>query len=528
MGEDKRHMTSGDITDFIQEVEERLDRVRENKIPFSDFLEERMDYFNYSNTSLAKKVFHRASEKKAADRRFVPVTRQAIGSWLRGSMPSSREIYVTLGMAFEMSLEEINHILLESYMGYGLYCKNIDDALWIALINGLFDIEQMDSVKEEVERILTEESTEDNRSLATTDLWVLLADTGSLPEFYRLIRTYRDEFADGARKFGQCLEEVIEEEYGYYEKASWFLRDIGLLHYEAQFSKIRAGKAIVTREWLLRFCIALQPSIESIEKLLAKAQMEPLGITPGEIIIDMVSRYKSDSLANSQEIWILIENVARALMDKGCQIDPELCFKYNSVRELTNAQKWWFSLCLLQRIADNEKNKDYGYEKAGYCRYAYVDRILFDDMNRCKKSALFRNCQKVFEEGGLTREMLSEGSGLISSSSVSRETPPDVIDLEKFSDYCYMRKPNRFTRDFQMNDIYLCSGLLFSIWTGLCFTKEDSEHCHELLSPVFAFAGEAGERLAEMISDNLADDTEYSDSRNLSRLEEAVMAISPA
>ena len=42
------------------------------------------------------------------------------------------------------------------------------------------------------------------------------------------------------------------------------------------FSKIKAGKAVVTREWLLRFCIALQPSLESIEKLLAKAQMEPL------------------------------------------------------------------------------------------------------------------------------------------------------------------------------------------------------------------------------------------------------------
>ena len=71
---------------------------------------------------------------------------------------------------------------------------------------------------------------------------------------------------------------MIEEEYGYYEKAAWLLRDIGCMHCEAQFSKIKAGKAVVTREWLLRFCIALQPSLESIEKLLAKAQMEPLGI----------------------------------------------------------------------------------------------------------------------------------------------------------------------------------------------------------------------------------------------------------
>lgn len=87
-------------------------------------------------------------------------------------------------------------------------------------------------------------------------------------------------------------------------------RDIGCLHCEAQFSKIRAGKAVVTREWLLRFCIALQPTYESIEKLLAKAQMEPLGITPAEVIIEMIARYKSNSVANSQEIWIVIESAA--------------------------------------------------------------------------------------------------------------------------------------------------------------------------------------------------------------------------
>ena len=162
-------------------------------------------------------------------------------------------------MAFEMNLEEINHILLETYMGYGLYCKNIDDALWIALINGLFPIDAFEDVRAHIEDILEENIQQDSRSLATMDLWVMLSEVKTLEEFYELIRSYKDEFKDGTRKFGQCLEEVIEEEYGYYDKAAWFLRDIGCLHCEAQFSKIRAGKAVVTREWLLRFCIALQP-----------------------------------------------------------------------------------------------------------------------------------------------------------------------------------------------------------------------------------------------------------------------------
>ena len=144
----------------------------------------------------------------------------------------------------------------------------------------------------------------------------MLSEVKTLEEFYELIRSYKDEFKDGTRKFGQCLEEVIEEEYGYYDKAAWFLRDIGCLHCEAQFSKIRAGKAVVTREWLLRFCIALQPTYESIEKLLAKAQMEPLGITPAEVIIEMIARYKSNSVANSQEIWIMIESASETAPER--------------------------------------------------------------------------------------------------------------------------------------------------------------------------------------------------------------------
>ena len=180
----------------------------------------------------AKKVFHRVEKKKEGTVSYVPVTRQAIGAWLRGSMPSSRDIYVTLGMAFEMNLEEINHILLETYMGYGLYCKNIDDALWIALINGLFPIDAFEDVRAHIEDILEENIQQDSRSLATMDLWVMLSEVKTLEEFYELIRSYKDEFKDGTRKFGQCLEEVIEEEYGYYDKAAWFLRDIGCLHCE--------------------------------------------------------------------------------------------------------------------------------------------------------------------------------------------------------------------------------------------------------------------------------------------------------
>ena len=467
-------MIWNDTEEFLARIEEALAKGQKNKIPFARFLEEKMDAFDYSNTALAKKVFHRSEKRKDQGSPYQPVTRQAIGTWLRGAVPSSRDIYVTLGLAFSMSLEEINHILLETYMGYGLYCKNIDDALWIALINGLFDISRMDEIRGQVEQILAEETVEEPRSLATTDLWILLSEVGSLEDFFQIIRSYREEFRAGNRQFGQCLAEVIEEEYGYYDKASWFLRDIGLGHYEAQFSKIKAGKAVVTRDWLLRFMIALQPSYESIEKLLAKAQMEPLGITPAEVIIEMVARYKSDSAANSQQIWQMIESAARSLRRKGYEMDDDICRKYHAVYELPVSQKKWFSLCVGDQIRVCRKNHDYGYEKAGYCRHTVVDRVLFEEVNRLKKSAAFRSHALSYDQKELSLNDISDYDP-VPLLCVDKNKEQDMLELEKFEDYCLERKPGRLSNQFQFNDVYFYSTLLFSIWTGHCFIQDNQD-----------------------------------------------------
>lgn len=510
---------------FLEEIEKRLSGAQKNRKPFSQFLEEKMDQFDYSNTSLAKKVFHRVEKKGEDVVRYVPVTRQTIGAWLKGSMPSSREIYITLGMAFEMGLEEINYVLLETYMGYGLYCKNIEDALWIALINGLFSIDEMEAVKEHIEDMLSEEQEEaEGRSLPTMDLWVMLSQAGSLEQFYNIVRMYREEFKDGTKRFGQCLEEVIEEEYGYYEKAAWLLRDIGCMHCEAQFSKIKAGKAVVTREWLLRFCIALQPSVESIEKLLAKAQMEPLGITPAEIIIEMIAKYKADSVADSQKIWMLIESVTKELREKGYEIEDDLCRKYDSVYDVPFQQKWWFSACVGRQLLENQKKKDFGYEKNGYCRYIMVDQVLFDDMNRSKKNTAFRKNAAAFMGGDTPWQEISDWQE-IPALSVERGFQPDTFDLEKFEDYCYMRRPSRFSKDFIMNDVYFYSALLYSIWTGKCFQKDFGEAEVEELREEFAANGLKADGLLRILGENLTEGAKYQEDCDIAHMMDALFEM---
>ncbi len=458
----------------LKQLEEKINKLNENRISFSEFLEEKMDEFDYSNTTLAKKVVHQIVDKDTGEIRYVPVTRQAIAAWLKGTMPGSREVYVSLGMAFHMTLREINKELLEIYMGTGLYCKNIDDAVWIAVIHRLFSFDELEAVRKEIEDIVSNDNLcvkNEFRSALTTDLWEDLEAATTKEEFLQVIRENREDFRDGAKRFGECLSQVIEEEYGYFEKSTEFLADIGCLHCEAQFSKIKAGKAIVTREWLLRFLLSMQPSYESIEKLLAKAQMEPLGITPVELVIEYIAKQKSNQMSTSQEIWIAIEELCNELESMGFPMESELARKYDGIYSLPWKQKCFFAAILGKKLMESQAKKDYGYVGDEYCRYQYTDKLLFEEMNRFKKNASLKNFANHLEE-----KTKREAEEMLSFAEIEILRPNQIVKddylLERFSEYCYMSFPGKKNNDYYMNDIYYYSALLYSIFTGRCFVKD--------------------------------------------------------
>lgn len=465
----------------LKQLEEKIIELQKNRVTFSEFLEEKMDEFDYSNTTLAKKVFHQVEDKETGEVHFVPVTRQAIAAWLKGTMPGSREVYVSLGMAFDMSLRDINSKILEVFMGTGLYCKNIDDAIWIAVIHRLFPLAEMEHVRGEIEKLVNEENAEEgessafpDRSILTTDLWKDLEAARTKEEFFDVIRTNREEFRDGARKFGECLAEVIEEEYGYYEKNTEFLSDIGCLHCEAQFSKIKAGKAIVTREWLLRFLLSMQPSYGSIERLLKKAQMEPLGITPVEIVIEAVSKEKNNSLATSQETWVAIEELCAELEHMGFVMESELSRKYDTAYSLPWKQKVFFAALVGKKLMESQGRRDFGYDGDEYCRYQYTDQILFEEVNRFKKnSSLKAFANRISEKTPKEQEKMLSDAFMepLKPGTVSK----DAYHLERFGEYCYMSMPKMKSNDYYMNDIYFYSAMLYSVFTGKCFVKDFDE-----------------------------------------------------
>ena len=90
--------------------------------------------------------------------------------------------------------------------------------------------------------------------------------------------------------------------------------------------------------------------------------------------------------------------------------------------------------------------------------------------------------------------------------------------MEKFEDYCYLRKPNKFTKDFRMNDIYYFGAMLYTIWTGRCYQKDFDEVMARNMEAEFDKAGVDGSALINMLHVDLGEDASYHESADLDAL----------
>ena len=112
----------------------------------------------------------------------------------------------------------------------------------------------------------------------------------------------------------------------------------------------------------------------------------------------------------------------------------------------------------------------------------------------------------------------------IPALSIEKNYVPDALDMEKFEDYCYVRRPSRFTKDFLRNDMYFYAAILYSVWTGKCFQKENGDQNVEEIRREFAKNNLVAKKLLQMLGEILGEqevDWEY----NLESLVEAVAEV---
>ena len=151
------------------------------------------------------------------------------------------------------------------------------------------------------------------------------------------------------------------------------------------------------------------------------------------------------------------------------------------------------------------------------------DKLLFDDMNRNKKNVSFKKSAAEYMEEGIDNWQEVEFQE-IPALLIEKNYVPDALDMEKFEDYCYVRRPSRFTKDFLRNDMYFYAATLYSIWTGKCYQKENGMQNVEEIQKEFIKNNLDGKALLSILAEVLGEEEDEWKS-DLSSMVEAVAKV---
>lgn len=222
--------------------------------------------------------------------------RNSVGNWEKGkNLPRNLEAVLSIAMVEynspgeknpEKEVEKRYHFVqerLQEYYGKYLYCRNINDALLIGVIMGIYRIEELPGERKKLRRIL-EETCMDKKDReiyalrkVTKNLEAELLQIRDREAFYSLIREWSSYLCSGSRTFGIRMKNMYEKKKK--GKAGLTLGqgvNIYAPRYRESYHKIFSSDAGVSRRWIVDLCMHLRFSREEISQMLENANMPAL------------------------------------------------------------------------------------------------------------------------------------------------------------------------------------------------------------------------------------------------------------
>ena len=221
------------------------------------------------------------------------VSRQTIARWKsRASIPSSREQYINVAMAFGMTVAETDHILQRYGLYPKLYARNMRDAVRIFAIENrvkrtpeavLYDehpYQYVLALDERLKQILTRWSQHDNPKyyLATgriSDAIAHMTDVDALEEYllanidafphapYQKLSRWIDSFVEIQETDATSIHALVES---------------GALdaRFNVLISKLKRQGEVPSRQMLIVLGIQFNMTVEMLDRMLVLAGGEPL------------------------------------------------------------------------------------------------------------------------------------------------------------------------------------------------------------------------------------------------------------
>ena len=326
----------------------------EGRMEYADWIISIRKKYKLSQEEFGKRIYHFEYREKEDEEVSLSYHRNSVSNWENGkNLPLTMESVVSLALVdFCGNCDRMEkadqarmkkryaHVsgCLRKYLGRSLYVRNINDALLIAAVRGLYGIQELPKVRKDMKKIIEEVSMTpqerkdyslERRTTAFENELMLIDSTEAFQDFVKENRNY---FRIGNRTVGERAVYIFENPENGMNRKLKFRQAIEVYapHYSVSYSKIFSSDFIVSRKWLLNFCIRMRYTRSEINSILKNASMLPLSNQKGS----MESCIRSNRNREVGSVnWY--EKIAE-------QEIPEISVRYTEAKELPLKSKLVF------------------------------------------------------------------------------------------------------------------------------------------------------------------------------------------
>lgn len=222
----------------------------------------------------------RSGHTKSSFAAACGVSRVAIDKWCKGSIPKSRETFLRIGLAANLTEEEMNR-LLQRYGQYpGLYSKSLEDCICMFVLRhneGRDALNQFEYIRNRITEKLIPGQENEGQNITTVKFDKLLMDVGSQDVLENFIAENISVFSYSYHKFYAYVKMNLEVENGGVGSVNEMAIAQGWTSSLRQcVSAIRQNKWYPTRNKIISLGLHLCMDREQVDQMLEFAHMEPL------------------------------------------------------------------------------------------------------------------------------------------------------------------------------------------------------------------------------------------------------------
>ena len=476
----------------------------EGRMEYADWIASIRKKYRLSQEEFGKRIYHFEYREKEDEEVSLSYHRNSVGNWENGkNLPLTLESVVSLALVDFCGncdrLEQADpakmkkryaHVsrCLRKYLGRSLYVRNINDALLIAAARGLYGIKDLPEVRAYMNSIIgkvsltAQERKEYSLERRTTafENELMLIDTTE--EFQAFVRENLKYFRVGSRTVGERAADIFENPENRAKRKLKFKEAIEVYapNYSVSYSRIFSSDFIVSRRWLLNFCIRMRYTRGEINSILKNAGMLPLSGQKGSM--EYFIRGSRNRAVGSVS-WY--ERAAE-------QEAPELSVRYAEAKELPLKRKLVFLALIACALAGKEEAIT-----AYPVDYLLEYLLLSDegkDVVRTAEKALVRRrdqaAEKPLEILGIYSDdmcgILEEYCGRMGGKAAKEALEEYVKEFGKYNEFPEKNIGNAekdsgkvYEQARRLRYFAACS---YSVMTGRIYTGKLSEDDQEMLA----------------------------------------------